>query len=284
MSSEPSAVDVPGHVIDFLAQQSTLTLATASPTGVPRASTFLYVNDGPNLYFWSKPHTMTARHIEQNSLVSFAVDDYTSDLGQTRGVQGTGECRVILSGEEIARIADLFGQKFPDLSPGATMSISFFRISPADLEFIDNTDAGARAEQGQFGAEFHRQRAYSVFDALPREEVEGIRATLQVIEVGPGEVVVRQGGPADKFFIVADGELELAREQDGRTEKIGTLERGDFFGELSILRDTPRESTVTATTAATLFALDRDTFRDVVAQSLGTTPLFDQLIEERLGG
>src|SRR5215208_7144992 len=108
-----------------------MTLATASPAGVPRASTFLYVNDGATLFFWSRPETATARHIAQNPTVAFTVDSYAEDLRQTKGVQGTGECRVILSGEEIARVADLFGQKFPDLSPGTTMSISFFKIVPA---------------------------------------------------------------------------------------------------------------------------------------------------------
>ena len=66
MSAEQGAVDVPPHVVDYLREQNTLTLATASPGGVPRASTYLYVNDGPNLFFWTKPHTTTARHLEQN--------------------------------------------------------------------------------------------------------------------------------------------------------------------------------------------------------------------------
>ena len=140
--SDSSAVEVPSHVLEYLAEQSTLTLATASPAGVPHASTFLYVNDGPMLCFWTKPDTTTARHIEQNSLVSFAIDEYSKDLRQTKGVQGRAEARVILSGEEIARVAALFGDKFPDLSPGATMSISFFKIVPTDIDFIDNTEAG----------------------------------------------------------------------------------------------------------------------------------------------
>ena len=150
MSTDQAAVDVPPHVVEFLRGQNTLTLATASAGGIPRASTYLYVNDGPNLYFWTKPHTTTARHLEQNPVVSFAVDDYSDDLRHTKGVQGSGECSVLLSGEQIARVADLFGQKFPDLSPGATMSISFFRITPTEIEFIDNTEAGAETSGDTF--------------------------------------------------------------------------------------------------------------------------------------
>jgi uncharacterized protein YhbP (UPF0306 family)/quercetin dioxygenase-like cupin family protein len=282
LSSEQPKVDVPPHVLDYLSEQNTLTLATASPGAVPHASTFLYVNDGPALYFWSKPNTTTARQVEQNPVVSFAIDSYADDLRQTKGVQGTGECNVILSGEEIARVADLFGQKFPDLSPGVTMSISFFRVTPTDLEFIDNTAAGAEAPEGQFGAEFHRERAYSVFDDLPTQQVGSIVASLQVTEAKEGEVIVRQGGPADKFFIVAEGQVEVEREENG-SQSVATLGPGAFFGEVSILRNTPREATVKATKPTKLLAMERDTFRDLVAQSLGTTQEFDKVIQARLG-
>lgn len=278
MSSEQPTVDLPSHVLDYLSEQTTLTLATASPRAVPRASTFLYVNDGPTLYFWSKPNTTTARQIEQNPVVSFAIDSYADDLQQTRGVQGVGECNVILNGEEIARVADLFGRKFPDLSPGVTMSISFFRLTPSDVEFIDNSSQGADAPEGQFGAEFHRERAYSVITELPTQQVESIVASLQVTEAKEGDVIVRQGGPADKFFIVAEGEVEVERTGDG-DRSVATLGPGHFFGELSILRETPREATVKATKATKLLAMDRDTFRDLVAQSLGTT---DEVIQSRL--
>jgi uncharacterized protein YhbP (UPF0306 family) len=282
MSTEQHAADVPPHVLEYLGQQSTLTLATASPTGIPRASTFLYVNDGPNLYFWTKPETTTARHVEQNPIVSFAIDEYTEDLRQTKGVQGAGECSVILSGEEIARVADLFGRKFPDLSPGATMSISFFRIAPTELEFIDNTSEGAGAPEGTFGAEFHRERSFSVFADLPTSESAMISALMHAATAQPGEVIVREGGPADKFFIVVEGEVEVLRGEGGQAESVATLGPGHFFGDIAIMRDTPRSASVRAVKPTRLLAMERDTFRDLIAQSLGTTAEFDQVIRARL--
>src|SRR5947209_12284731 len=128
--------ELPGEVLEYLSAQNTLTLATASPTGTPHAATFLYVNDGPSLYFWSKSSTVSSRQIEQNQLVAFTIDEYTDDLTQTRGVQGIGECSVLLSGEQIARVADLFVQKFPLLAPGATISISFYRSPPTEIHLL----------------------------------------------------------------------------------------------------------------------------------------------------
>jgi uncharacterized protein YhbP (UPF0306 family) len=261
----------------YLQQQQTLTLATASPTGVPRAGTFLYVNDGATLYFWSRATTTTARHVQQNPIVAFTIDSYADDLNQTRGIQGIGECTVVLSGEEIARVADLFGQKFPNLAPGSTMSISFFRITPSELQFIDNTQAAPSAP-GTFGAEFHRERSYSVIQALPPRPADTILAALGSLSVPAGETVVRAGTPADKFFIIVSGEAELKR-PDGERVPLGP---GRLFGEVTIMRDQPRAATVTATTDLELLGLDRDTFRDLISQAMEITPDFDQVIRGRL--
>jgi uncharacterized protein YhbP (UPF0306 family) len=280
MSGE-AAVEMLPEVLDYLGEQRTLTLATASPSGVPHAGTFLYVHDGPELYFWTKAHTTTARHIEQNPLVAFTIDEPSDDLQKIRGLQGMGECRVILSGEQIARVADLFGQKFPALSPGTTMTISFFRIVASELQFTDNTDGAIHQQEGTFGVEFHRERAYSVFSDLPLQSVSSLTGDLQILDFPAGEVIARAGGPADKFFIIIDGKVEVGREGVGNDAPV-SLGPGQFFGELAILRDRPRTATLTALEPSRLLALERDTFRDIVAESLGTTKDFDAIVRERL--
>ena len=70
---------------------------------------------------------------------------------------------------------------------------------------------------------------------------------------------MRQGAPADKFFIIVDGEVTVLRD-DGRSGEapVATLRRGQFFGEIAILRDTPRTATVRAVTPVTLLTMDRE--------------------------
>lgn len=273
---------LPGPVLEYLREHNTLTLATASGSGIPRAATFLYVNEGPSLYFWSKGSAISARHIQQNPMVAFTVDEYATDLTQTRGVQGMGQCSVILDGTEVARVADLFGQKFPALAPGATMSISFFRITPTEIEFIDNTGS-ITAQAGVFGAEFHRERSFSVLAALPPQSATTISASLQHLNAEADTVIARQGGPADKFFIVIDGEIEITREEGGSTQTVNTLGPGELFGEMAVLFDRPRGASARTTKPSRLLVMDGPTFRDIVAQALGTTADFDQVIRERLG-
>jgi uncharacterized protein YhbP (UPF0306 family) len=278
MSAGQTTVEAPPAVVDFLQQQRTMTLATVSSGAVPRASTFLYVNEGPTLYFWSRATTLTARQVQQNPTVAFTIDGSSEDLSQAQGIQGIGECSVMLNGEEIARVADLFGQKFPELAPGSTMSISFFRVTPTELQFIDNTQGGAAAAEGAFGAEFHRERSYSIITGLPTQLGDTFTATLQPLSVPAGETIVREGAPADKFFVLVEGEAELLRIGHAAER----LSSGQLFGEVAIMREQPRSATVRAVTDVSLLALDRDTFRDLIAHAMELTPDFDEIVRARL--
>lgn len=282
MSAGKAAMDLPPHVLEYLEQQSTVTLATASSAGVPRATTLLYVNRGPVLYMWIRPKTTTAKHIEQNPLVSFAIDEYAEDWRQTKGVQGNGECGVVLGGEEIARAAMLFGQKFPTVSSGSsTMGIYFLKLTATQLQFIDNSKAGEKSTE-EFGVDFHSDEVLNVISDLPHQESANIEAPLQTLSAGEGEVIARQDGPADKFFIVVEGEVELVRSADGSDQRLGSYGPGHLFGEMSVMRDSPRSASIRATKESKLLALERDDFRDLVAEALGTTGDFDQVIQKRL--
>jgi CRP-like cAMP-binding protein len=163
------------------------------------------------------------------------------------------------------------------------MSLSFYRITPTEIQFIDNRRGRSLSSPGVFGADFHRERSYSVFAGLPTQTAKTISASLQVVDAEPDTVVARQGGPADKFFIVVDGELEVTRDEAGTAETVSTLGPGELFGEMAILFDKPRGTSARATKPTRLLVLDGATFRSVVAQALGTTPDFDQIIRERIG-
>jgi uncharacterized protein YhbP (UPF0306 family) len=274
-------MDVPPHVLEYMREQKTLTLATASPGAVPRAATLVYLNDGPALYIWTRPETTTARHIEENPVVSFAIDEYTPDWQETKGIQGTGNCQAVLDSAEIDRIVAAFEQKFPALAGTLSTRLSFFRIAPTELQFIDNTAAVAGGDQGP-GVAYHRNLVYSIFQDLPEQDVETVEAQLRTVQVGAGELIVRQGTPADKFFIIVEGEVEVVREDEGKTRLLATLGRGQFFGEIAILRDMPRMATVRSLRPTTLFTMERDVFRSLVAESMGTTGDFDRVIRQRL--
>lgn len=281
METGTPALDVPSHVLDYLGAQATLTLATSSASGTPHATTLTYVNDGPVVYVWTRPETSTATNMDQNPIVAFAIDEYTEDWRDTKGIQGTAKSQVVLNPDEVSRTRGLFEAKYPALAGTLERNVSFFRLSPTQLQFIDNSAAEGKPA-GHGGVDFHRDVVYSVFRDLPQQEVDTVRAALQTMQYDNGDVIVRQGAPADKFFIIVDGEVEVTREDDGQERTLATLRQGQFFGEMAILRDAPRMATVRAAAPTTVFAMERDAFRSLVGQSIGTTEDFDRVIQQRL--
>ncbi|MCG3173598.1 MAG: hypothetical protein GMKNLPBB_01797 [Myxococcota bacterium] len=63
----------------------------------------------------------------------------------------------------------------------------------------------------------------------------------------PEEPVVRQGEPADAFYVIGKGSAEVYRRmEDGEQHHLATLAAGQFFGEAGLLQRTPRNASVHA--------------------------------------
>jgi uncharacterized protein YhbP (UPF0306 family) len=280
MTAQGRASDFPPDVYEYLNTRHTLTLATASASGLPHAATFVYVNDGLAFFFATLPDTRTAHNIAENPVVSFTIDQYYPDWRTTKGIQAAGECLALENAAEIQHIVELFQRKFPSLEQqlGETTR-SLFRISPTEIYFIDNE--GLTDEHHDLTS-YRRSLVFSVFRDLPTSAIDSVETKLESRQFEAGQIVVRQGEPADRFFIVVDGEVEVVHEEGERTRSVNVLRAGEFFGEIAILRETPRTATVRALTPTTLMAMDRDTFRGLVSQALGTSHDFGAVIEQRL--
>jgi MFS family permease len=121
-------------------------------------------------------------------------------------------------------------------------------------------------------------RSLPLFAPLGPPQLESLASELEPVRVSAGEAVVRAGEPGDRFYAVADGELEASSE--GRPLRI--LRRGDSFGEIALLLDVPRTATVTAVTESRLYTLGRAPFLAAVTAHPEVTAAADRVVGERL--
>jgi MFS family permease len=112
-----------------------------------------------------------------------------------------------------------------------------------------------------------------LFDGLAPAALEQAARHLNRLRMTTGQVVVRQGDPADRFFHILDGTFEVTQSKDpgGAPRFLRTLGPDDVFGEIGLLRRVPRTATVTAATDGTLLALDGGRFLELVGAGPGLT-------------
>jgi MFS family permease len=115
-----------------------------------------------------------------------------------------------------------------------------------------------------------------MFAPLSIAAKEHLAARLIEVPVAAGEVVIRTGDRGDRFYIVADGELQITNGAHA------TAGRGDFFGEIALIRDVPRTATVRATTPSRLYALEREDFLAAVTGHSAVRSAGEAVISERL--
>jgi hypothetical protein len=129
------------------------------------------------------------------------------------------------------------------------------------------------------GREYELLRAHAIFAPLPLATTERLARDLVEVAAERGEVVIRQGDLGDRFFVIAQGELDAFEDDSYRR----TMVAGDCFGEIALLRDVPRTATVRARTDSVLLELDRESFLGAVTGLRHSSRAAEALAERRMG-
>jgi CRP-like cAMP-binding protein/Fe-S-cluster-containing hydrogenase component 2 len=74
-----------------------------------------------------------------------------------------------------------------------------------------------------------------MFAGLSAEFLESLKKSVELIDVPPGEVIVRQGDVADAFYLIRLGFVKVSQEFPGGELVLNYLSRGNFFGEMGLL-------------------------------------------------
>ncbi|HZR97532.1 MAG TPA: cyclic nucleotide-binding domain-containing protein, partial [Chloroflexota bacterium] len=110
-----------------------------------------------------------------------------------------------------------------------------------------------------------------LFGALPPAQLAALSLRAAPERYPPGTVIVRQGEPADKLYVIDQGEVEVVVEdRRGELWRVAQLKANSYFGEIALLAETPlpRTATVRALTPVQLYSLHKDDFLSL----LGTQP------------
>jgi MFS family permease len=106
----------------------------------------------------------------------------------------------------------------------------------------------------------------ALFEDASRPALESLAAACVEVTSAAGDVVVREGDPADALWILVDGEVEVSSigEAGGAARPLRTMRGPTYFGEIGVLGAVPRTATVTAAGPCTLWRIGADDFRQAI--------------------
>lgn len=81
-------------------------------------------------------------------------------------------------------------------------------------------------------------------------------------------VVIREGDPGDKFYVIVRGKLEVTRKTSPDTqERLAVMFDGDFFGEIALLKNITRTASVKTLMPTTIISLQRNLFQNLLEKA-----------------
>lgn len=105
---------------------------------------------------------------------------------------------------------------------------------------------------------------------LDEQQMNEVVSNLQTMTFIPGSTIIRQGEPADMFFIIVEGQVEVVVQQENNQSVIvARMTRGQYFGETGLLLNGTRAATVRAAgdSQVIVLGLDRENFKNLVTDT-----------------
>jgi len=125
-------------------------------------------------------------------------------------------------------------------------------------------------------------RTVPMFAGLSQDFIDGLRSKVELVRYAKGEVICRQNDLADSFYLVRIGFVKVTESHPGGELVLAYLGRGNYFGEIGLLRDGRRTATVTALDHVELVRISGDDFQEMVQRFPEIRSSLEAVAQERL--
>lgn len=135
----------------------------------------------------------------------------------------------------------------------------------AERRRIPVTNPRAESRLCTLGLRLQILRQTPFLAGLSPEEVAQVNHLFVERGYNPGQTIYAAGEPAARLYVVATGQVKLARSTPaGQTILLDLLARGEFFGSLSALGDRVYRHTAEAHTACCVLSVSADDFQAIL--------------------
>jgi len=105
------------------------------------------------------------------------------------------------------------------------------------------------------------------FQSLKMSELDELIGHLRMIRVQKGYEIIKQGDPGDAFYLIASGKVSVWKKKTLGKTKVAELGEDQFFGEMALMSNEPRNATIVAEEVSELFVLQRYDFEKILLKN-----------------
>ena len=105
------------------------------------------------------------------------------------------------------------------------------------------------------------------FQSLKMNELDELIGHLRMIRVQKGYEIIKQGDPGDAFYLIASGKVSVWLKKNFKRTQVAELLTDDFFGEMALISNEPRNATVVAEEITELFILQKYDFDKILMKN-----------------
>ena len=144
-----------------------------------------------------------------------------------------------------------------------------------------------RAYQAKVGAETRAAieeelSRVPVMAALSPEERALLASRVRLLPFGAGETVVREGEQGDSMYIIHAGACEILKDDGhGSSSRVAVIQKGDFFGEMSLLTGEKRTATVRAIEDSRFILIDKPLFAEMISSKTEINSFLAEVLVKR---
>jgi diguanylate cyclase (GGDEF)-like protein len=110
-----------------------------------------------------------------------------------------------------------------------------------------------------------------VFSKLSLDEINLLLSEMKKVKVAEGETLFREGDPGGIMYILLSGNMVISiNSEEGGEIEIGSFQKGNFFGEMSLFQEVSRSATCYALQESTLLSFPCSLFYKIISDNPNT--------------
>ena len=121
-----------------------------------------------------------------------------------------------------------------------------------------------------------------LFAGLSQWELRSISQLMRLVEYRKDELIYREGGEAESFYVVVSGRFEAYSSSGEKKKVFAYLRRGDYFGEMSLLTGQPHSATLRALSDSLVLEIKKDDFKRTIEHNATISIELSRRLSSRL--